>query len=95
MVQRPFHSLDSLALVVRRGRQRPDGDVGPILVVMEMQQLEIADEDSEMGGSRPGQRFRSRGRSCRVHDMSALDVGRGYDMICMICGGTLSLMLFV
>ena len=46
---------------------------------MEMQQLEIADEDDDIGGSRPGQRFLSGGGPCRVHDMSALDVGRGYD----------------
>ena len=44
-----------------------------------MQQLEIADEDDDIGGSRPGQRFLSGGGPCRVHDMSALDVGRGYD----------------
>lgn len=55
MIQSPFHSLDPLTLVLRRGRQAPDGDARPVVMVMEVEQLEIADEDGNMGGRGPGQ----------------------------------------
>ena len=60
IVKRPFYYANALALVLGRCRQRAKCDIGPVLALIEVEELQIADKYRQVRWTRPLQRLWAR-----------------------------------